>query len=71
MLIFLDETGSDRRNLMSVNGLVDVRVVHGVTNGEACYSFTEECVLPQLIPFGGSSPYMREKHAWEEVCKTP
>ena len=41
---------------MSVNGLVDVRVVHGVTNGEALYSFIEECVLPQLIPFDGGNP---------------
>jgi len=87
MLIFLDETGADRRNLirkygysmcgkplvnhqllhrgcrlsaiafMSVNGMLDVRVVPGVTNGETFYSFIEECLLPQLMPFDGSNPH--------------
>ena len=39
---------------MSVKGLLDVRVVHGVANGEAFYSFIEECVLSQLMRFDGT-----------------
>ena len=38
---------------MSVNGLLDVRIVHGVTNCEVFYSFFEECLLPQLMSFDG------------------
>ena len=40
---------------MSVNGLLDVTVVKGVTNGETFYRFIEEC--PQLLPFNGNNPH--------------
>ena len=42
---------------ISVNGLLDVRIVQETTNGETFYSFIEECLLPQLMPFNGSNPY--------------
>ena len=42
---------------MSVSSILDVRVVDGVTNGETFYSFIEECLLPQLMPFDGSNPH--------------
>ena len=35
--------------VMSVNGLLDVRIVHGVTNGKVFYCFIEECLLPHLM----------------------
>ena len=87
MLIFLDETGADRRNtlrhygysirkkpivshqilirgnhlsgiaFMSVNGLLDVKVVWGVTNGDNFYSFVEKHLLPCLLPFDGINPH--------------
>ena len=86
MLIFLDETGADRRNALqrygysmrgkpivshqllvrgdhlsgiafiSVNGLLDVKVVTGATNGDVFYSFVEEHLLPCLLPFDGINP---------------
>ncbi|XP_065888536.1 uncharacterized protein [Dysidea avara] len=87
MLIFLDETGTDRRNtlrhygysmrgkpivshqllirgdhlsgiaFMSVNGLLDVKVVRGVTNGDVFYSFVEKHLLPCLLPYDGKNPH--------------
>jgi len=87
MLVFLDETGADRRNtlwhysysmrgkptvshqilirgdhlpdiaFMSVNGLLDVKVVRGVTNGDNFYSFVEKHLLPCLLPFDGINRY--------------
>jgi len=84
MLIFLDETGADRRNTLrrygysmrgkpiashqilirgdhlafiSVNGLLDVKVVRGVTNGDNFYSFIEKYLLPYLLPFDGINPH--------------
>ena len=88
MLIFLDETGADRRNALlrygysmrgkpivshhqllvrgdhlsgiafiSVNGLLDVKVVTGVTNGDVFYSFVEEHLLPCLLPFDRINPH--------------
>ena len=87
MLIFLDETGADRRNALrrygysirgnpivshqllvrgdhlsgiafiSVNGLLDVKVVRGATNSDIFYSFVEERLLPCLLPFDGINPH--------------
>ena len=85
-LIFLDETGVNRRNtircgysmqgkplvshqllfrgdrlsalaFMSINGLLDVRLVRGTTNGDTFCCFVEECLLPQLQPFDGINPH--------------
>lgn len=87
MFIFLDETGSDRRNLirkhgyslrgiparrntllvrgervsaiafMSVNGLLDVKVFTGTSDGDLFYDFLHTHLLPQLLPFDGVNPY--------------
>ena len=87
MLIFLDETGADRRNALqrygysmrgkpivshqllvrgdhlsgiafiSMNGLLDVKVVRGATNSDVFYSFVEEHLLPYLLPFDGINPH--------------
>ena len=85
MLVFIDETGADRRNLlrrhgyslrgmplvkqamlvrgehlsgmavMSVHGLLDVRVTKGGTNGDF-YDFIQDHVLCQLQPFNCINP---------------
>ena len=87
MLIFLDESGSDRRacirrygyslqgkplvhekllvrgkrvsaiGLMSMNGMLDCKVVTGTVNSEVFYNFVETALLPQLMPFNGSNPH--------------
>ena len=87
MLVFIDETGADRRNLlrrhgyslrgmplvkqamlvrgehlsgmavMSVHGLLDVRVKKGGTNGDDFYDFIQDHVLCQLQPFNGINPH--------------
>ena len=87
MLIFLDETGADRRQLlrkygyslrgiplkkqtmlvrgervsgiafMSVNGLLDVSIVRGTTDGDVFYDFVQKHLLPQLLPFDGVNPH--------------
>jgi len=87
MLVFLDETGTDRRNairrygysmrglplkkhtllvrgervsgiaIMSMNGILDVSVSTGTTNGDIFYDFVQKFLLPQLQPFNGSNPH--------------
>lgn len=87
MLVFLDETGADRRNVlrkygyslrgippkhntllvrgervsglafMSVNGLLDVSIVKGTTDGDTFYDFVQKQLLPQLLPFDGVNPH--------------
>ena len=87
MLVFIDETGADRRNLlrrhgyslrgmplvkqamlvrgehlsgmavMSVHGLLDVRVTKGGTNGDDFYDFIQDHVLCHLQPFNGITPH--------------
>lgn len=42
---------------MSINGLLDVRLVRGTANGDTFCSFVEECLLPQLQPFDGINPH--------------
>ena len=42
---------------ISVNGLLDVKVVTGATNGDVFYSFVEEHLLPCLLPFDGINPH--------------
>jgi len=86
MLVFLDETGADRRSVlrkygyslrgippkhntllvrgehvsglafMSVNGLLDVSIVKGTTDGDSFYDFVQIQLLPQLLPFDGVNP---------------
>ena len=83
MLVFIDETGADRRNVlrkygysvrgvplqhqtllvrgehvtgiafMSVNGLLDVKISRGSTDGDVFYEFVQKHLLPQLLPFNG------------------
>jgi len=87
MLVFLDETGCDRRNslrkygyslrgkpamskkllvrgervsaiaFMSVNGILDLKVVAGNVNGEIYTDFVEKVLLPHLMPFDGRNPH--------------
>ena len=85
MMIFVDETGTDMRDIhrkhgyslrgkplksqvlhirgervsaiacMSMNGLLDVQVLHGTTDGETCYDFVQTHLLPHLLPFNGEN----------------
>ncbi len=87
MLVFLDETGADRRNtirkygyslrgrparshellirgehvsaiaLMSVQGLLDCKLVHGPVDGDAFYDFVHTHLLPLLQPYNGCNPH--------------
>ena len=80
MIIFIDETGSDRRDslrkygyslrgrpvksqkisrgervsafaMMSMNGILDVDLVHGSVNGEVYSEFLENFLVPHLLPY--------------------
>ena len=87
MLVFLDETGADHRNiirkygysvrgkrpissqllvrgkrvsglaLISVNGLLDVKIENNTTNADSFYDFVQKHVLPHLMPFNGQNPH--------------
>ena len=87
MLVFVDETGADHRNIlrkygyslrdkppcshsllvrrervstiacMSVQGVLDVKIVKGTSNGDTFYEFLHSNLLPHLIPFDGSNPH--------------
>ena len=39
--------------IMTCNGILDVHVVRGTTNGDTFLSFIEKCLLPCLMPFNG------------------
>ena len=41
--------------IISVNGLLDVKVVRGTTNGDTFYDFIQENLLPHLMPFNGET----------------
>ena len=43
--------------IISVSGLLDVKVVRGTTNGDTFYDFIQENLLPNLMPFNGENPY--------------
>lgn len=83
MLVFIDETGTDRRDsirrygyslrgkpsksckmlirgerisvigIMTVNGVLDLHVVHGSADGDVFLEFLEKYLLPCLMPFNG------------------
>lgn len=85
MLVFIDETGFDRRNslrrygysvrgktpqscrllirgerisvigIMTVDGILDLKVVHGSGNGDVFLEFVETNLLPCLMPFNGTN----------------
>ena len=87
MLIFIDETGSDKRDslrkygyslrgkpakshkiisrgrhvsaiaMMSMNGILDVDIVHGSVNGEVFCDFVEKFLVPHLLPYDGHNPH--------------
>ena len=42
---------------MSVNGLLDVSIVKGITDGDTFYDFVQKRLLPQLLPFDGVNPH--------------
>ena len=86
MLVFIDETGTDRRDslrkygyslrgvapkscrmlirgerisiigIMTVNGILDMHVVHGTSNGDVFLEFIEQYLLPCLMPYNGVNP---------------
>ena len=43
--------------MISQNGLLDVSIHDGTTDGACFYEFAEKCLLPQLHPFNGSNPH--------------
>ena len=43
--------------IISTNGLLDVKVVRGTTNGDTFYDFIQENLLPLLMPFNGENPH--------------
>ena len=83
MLVFLDETGADRRNtvqkynyslrgkpakshklliwckcvsaiaVMSIQGLLDCKIVHELVDGDVFYDFVHTHLIPHLQPFDG------------------
>ena len=42
---------------MSVNGMLDLKVVSGNVNGDIYTDFVEEILLPHLMPFDGRNPH--------------
>ena len=87
MLVFVDETGTDKRKalrthgyslcgvpmkyhkplargehmsaiaMMSTEGILDVKISQGITNGSDFYDFVEKPLLPHLRPFDGTSSH--------------
>ena len=43
--------------LMSCNGILDCKIVHGSVNGEIFYNFVQSNILPHLMPFNGTNPH--------------
>ena len=43
--------------IISVSGLLDVKVVRGTTNGDTFYDFIKEHLLLNLMPFNGENPH--------------
>ena len=41
--------------LMSINGIIDVTVHKGTTNGDTFYNFVTNIFLPNLQPFNGTN----------------
>ena len=83
MLVFVDETGADKRNhfrkygyslrgkpavnntllfrgerisaiaCMSINGLIDVKMLRESSTGDVFYDFVQTHLIPHLMPFNG------------------
>ena len=43
-------------SLMTVNGILDLKVVHSTANGDVFLEFVEKDLLPCLMPYNGSNP---------------
>ena len=43
--------------MMSMNGLFDVKIVHGSVNGEVYNDFVEQFLVPHLLPYDGHNPH--------------
>ena len=43
--------------MMSMNGILDVKIVHGSVNGEVYNEFVEQFLLPHLLPYNGHNPH--------------
>ena len=42
---------------IAVNGLLDVSVAKGITDGDTFFDFVERHLLPHLQPFNGVNPH--------------
>jgi hypothetical protein len=42
---------------MSVQGLLDVKVVKGGVDGDVFYDYVQNTLLPHLMPFNGTNPH--------------
>lgn len=42
---------------ISMDGLLDVKIVKGTSNGNTFYDFVQEILLPHLMPFYGRNPH--------------
>ena len=43
--------------LISINGLLDVKIEDETVNGDSFYDFVQKYVLPHLMPFNGQNPH--------------
>ena len=42
---------------MSMAGVLDCHIIHGIVNGDNFYDFVEKFLLPHLLPFDGKNPH--------------
>lgn len=42
--------------IMTVNGILDIHIVHGSADGDVFLDFVEKCLLPCLMLFDGKNP---------------
>ena len=42
---------------MSIAGLLDVKTIIGISDGDAFYDFVHTHLLPHLMPFNGTNPH--------------
>ena len=43
--------------MMSMNGILDVHIVHGSVNGVVYCEFVEKFLVPHLLPYDGHNPH--------------
>ena len=57
ILLARGERVSGRLAFMSTNGLLDVSITKGTTDGDTFYEFVQTRLLPQLLPFDRQNPH--------------